>query len=87
MTEKTEMDMYDNNIDTLNNELNQAQDPSQVKDDDKMSLKKEEEEIQCLNEEHTTTQLQARRNYDQRFTSKQELEENYERQIKTLAEE
>jgi hypothetical protein len=57
LTEKTEMDMYDNNIDTLNNELNQAQDPSQVGNDDKMSLKKEEEEIQCLNEEHTTTQL------------------------------
>jgi hypothetical protein len=51
------MDMYDNLIDTLNNELNQAQDPSQVGDGDKMSLKKEEEEIQCLNEEHTTTQL------------------------------
>lgn len=39
LTEKTEMDMYDNQIDTLNNELNQAQDPSQVGNEEKTSSK------------------------------------------------
>jgi hypothetical protein len=39
LTEKTEMDQYEQLIDTLQNELNQAKDPSQVGSDEKMSTK------------------------------------------------
>jgi len=51
-----------------------------------MSLKDEENQLQGLNEEHTNAQLEARSKYDHRFTSKQEMEDNFERQIKNLAE-
>lgn len=55
LTEKTEMDQYEQMIDTLQNELNQAKDPSQVGVDEKMSTKEQEDTIQRLNEEHTNT--------------------------------
>jgi len=45
LTEKTEMDQYEQLIDTLQNELNQAKDPSQVGSDEKMSTKEQEDTI------------------------------------------
>ena len=85
-TEKTEMDQYDSTIDQLQNELNQAKDSNQVGVDETMNTKEQEDRLQLLNEELQNTMLQARSTYDHRFTAKQEMEENFDRQNKALAE-
>ena len=54
LTEEAEMKDFDTTIETLQNELNQAKDPSQGNADG-MNLKNEENELTNLNEEHTNT--------------------------------
>lgn len=52
-----------------------------------MSTKEQEDTLARLHDEFNNTKLQARSTYEHRFTAKEEMEQNYDRTIKALAEE
>ncbi len=47
-----------------------------------MGSNQQENEIQKLRDELNSNQVQAKNKYEQLFTGKQDIEENYEKQIK-----
>lgn len=86
LTEKAEMEEFDNQKETLENELQGAKDPSSSGVDNQMGTNKQEEDIASLQELLSNSQLQARNKYEQLNTNKADIEENYEKQIRALAE-
>lgn len=86
LTEKTEMEEFDNMKDTLENELQAARDPASTGVDNKMGSNTQENDINNLQEQLSNSQLQARNKFDQLYTAKQDMEENYEKQLKLLQE-
>ena len=86
LTEKAEMEEFDNQKETLENELQGAKDPSSGGVDNQMGTNKQDEEIASLQELLSNSQLQARNKYEQLMTNKADIEENYEKQIRALTE-
>jgi cilia- and flagella-associated protein 57 len=85
LTEKSEMEEFDNLKETLENELQAARDPASGVDS-KMGSNEQDQQIAHLQEVLSNSQLNARNKYDQLNSAKQDMEENYETQIKLLHE-
>ena len=68
-------------------ELAAAKDPSQSSSVDKSNATEQEEKIKRLNEQATTEALMIRSKIEQLEAGKQEIEEQFEKQIKLLQEE
>ena len=75
------MEEFVNQRDTLEHEINSANDQHSGVDN-KMGTNQQENEINKLRDEILQNQSQAKNKYDQLFTGKQDIERNYLKQIK-----
>ena len=85
LVDKSELEDFKNTKDTLQNEISSAQD-SHSGVDNKIGGSQQENEIAKLEEELKLSKGQAKSKYDQLFNGKQDIEQNYERQMKQLEE-
>ena len=86
LTEKIEMEDYLARKEQLNNELVGARDSQHSGVNEKVGANEYEEKIQKLQEELDSNKLQTKNKIEQLETSKQEINDNFEKQIKALAE-
>ena len=86
LTEKIEMEDYLARKEQLNNELVGARDSQHSGVNEKVGANEYEEKIQKLQEELDSNKLQTKNKIEQLDTSKQEINDNFEKQIKALAE-
>ena len=86
LTEKIEMEEYIARKEQLTNELVGARDSQHSGVNEKVGANEYEEKIQKLQEELDSNKLQTRNKIEQLETSKQEINDNFDKQIKALAE-
>jgi hypothetical protein len=82
LTEKSEMDEIVSMRDQLINELSSARDPSHTGVNEKANANDQEEKIKKLHEQLSSQQLTIRSKIEQLEASKNEIEEQFERQLK-----
>ena len=87
LTEKSEMDDILGECERLKNDLAAAKDPSHSGVNEKSNASEQEEKIKKLHEQLSSQQLQIRSRIEQLEASKNELEEQFEKQLKLQAEE
>ena len=86
LTEKVEMEEYVASKEHLSNELAGLKDANSSGVSEKVGANEYEEKIQKLQEELDTNKHVTRNKVEQLETSKQEINDNFDKQIKTLAE-
>ena len=86
LTEKVEMEEYVARKEHLSNELAGLKDANSSGVSEKVGANEYEEKIQKLQEELDTNKHVTRNKVEQLETSKQEINDNFDKQIKALAE-
>ena len=87
LTEKSEMDDITGQRDQLINDLAAARDPSHSGVNEKAAANDQEDKIKKLHEQLSSQQLMIRSKIEQLEASKNEIEDQFEKQLKLQAEE